>query len=82
MRERKKADAAKVAESSTATALPPSTVYSPAPASGAMIRRPSRVAVSAPFASASSSSGSMILSSAARAGKKTVPTAPYANATA
>ena len=41
-----------------------------------MIRRPSRVDVSTPFASASSSSGSMILSSAARAGKKTVPRAP------
>ena len=48
MRERKKTDAAKVAESRIATAPPPSTVYSPAPASGAMIRRPSRVAVSAP----------------------------------
>ena len=41
MRERKKTDAANVAESSTATAPPPSSVYSPAPASGAMIRRPS-----------------------------------------
>ena len=82
MRERKKTDAPNVAESSTATALPPNTAYSPAPASGAMIRRPSRVVVSAPLAGAEQLLGEHDLEQRRAGGEKTVPSAPYANATA
>ena len=75
------AESTKLPASTSATAAPPNAAKIPAPASGATSRSPSRSDWRIPFASASSSSGSIAFSIAERAAANRSPPRPYSAAT-